>query len=146
VSTCWRPPTAPATSTTRSASLHPRTRTRLEAAGLLERLRDGGQVQLTEPLGYLELTALLVNASAVLTDSGGLQKEAYLAGVRCLTLRPSTEWVETVESGWNTLVGLDLSAALAALGTPTPAARPPLYGDGHAGQRVVDALERAFGA
>jgi len=124
--------------------LHPRTRTRLESSGLIEHLRSGGQVRLTEPLGYLELTALLVNAAAVLTDSGGLQKEAYLAGVPCVTLRPSTEWVETVDSGWNTLVGLDLSAALAALGTPTPAARPPLYGDGHAGERVVDALERAF--
>jgi len=124
--------------------LHPRTRSRLEANGLLERLSDGGRVLITEPLGYLELTALLVNARAVLTDSGGLQKEAYLAGVRCLTLRPATEWVETVQNGWNTLVDLNLDQARAALAAPAPPARPRLYGDGHAGARVVEALRRAF--
>jgi UDP-N-acetylglucosamine 2-epimerase (non-hydrolysing)/UDP-GlcNAc3NAcA epimerase len=76
----------------------------------------------------------------VLTDSGGLQKEAYLAGVPCVTLRPSTEWVETVEHGWNTLVDLDVEAALAALRASPPAERPELYGDGRAGARVRDAL------
>lgn len=125
--------------------LHPRTRLRLEAAGLLERLSANGEVRITQPLGYLELTALLCNARAVLTDSGGLQKEAYLAGVRCVTLRPATEWVETVEAGWNTLVDLSLDAARAALATPLPAEHPELYGDGHAGGRVVAALAAAFG-
>jgi UDP-N-acetylglucosamine 2-epimerase (non-hydrolysing)/UDP-GlcNAc3NAcA epimerase len=121
--------------------LHPRTRLRLEAAGLFERLAGG--VRVTPPLGYVELTALLCNARAVLTDSGGLQKEAYLAGVQCVTLRPVTEWVETVEAGWNTLVDLDAEAARVALATPTPSARPELYGDGHAGERVVAALAAA---
>jgi UDP-N-acetylglucosamine 2-epimerase (non-hydrolysing)/UDP-GlcNAc3NAcA epimerase len=125
--------------------LHPRTRARLETAGLLEHLSGKGTVHVTAPLGYLELTALLCNARAVLTDSGGLQKEAYLAGVPCVTMRPSTEWEETVEAGWNTLVDLDLDAARAALGAPAPVDRPPLYGDGHAGERVVAALEAAFG-
>jgi UDP-N-acetylglucosamine 2-epimerase (non-hydrolysing)/UDP-GlcNAc3NAcA epimerase len=124
--------------------LHPRTRARLEAAGLLERLLSGGLVRVTQPLGYLELTALLCNARAVLTDSGGLQKEAYLAGVPCVTLRPSTEWVETVASGWNTLVDLSLAEALGALAAPAPDARPQLYGDGRAGERVVAALAAAF--
>jgi UDP-GlcNAc3NAcA epimerase len=95
---------------------------------------------LTPPLGYLELTALLCNARAVLTDSGGIQKEAYLAGVPCVTLRPNTEWTETVELGWNTLVDLDLEAARRALEREPPAERPPLYGDGRAGERVLAAL------
>ena len=95
---------------------------------------------MTEPLGYFELTALLCHARRVLTDSGGVQKEAYLAGVPCVTLRPSTEWVETVAHGWNTLVDLDRDAAVAALAAEPPAERPPLYGDGHAGERVVAAL------
>jgi UDP-N-acetylglucosamine 2-epimerase (non-hydrolysing)/UDP-GlcNAc3NAcA epimerase len=125
--------------------LHPRTRTRLEAAGLLERLSTGGEVRVTPPLGYLELTALLCNARALLTDSGGLQKEAYLAGVPCLTLRARTEWVETLDSGWNVLVDLDPEATGAALVAAAPTARPALYGDGHAGERVVAALAAAFG-
>ena len=120
--------------------LHPRTGARLRESGLLARVRDASHVVLTEPLGYVELAALLCNARAVMTDSGGLQKESYLAGVPCITLRPGTEWVETVELGWNTLVDLDREAALAALDEPPPAERPPLYGDGHAGERVVDAL------
>jgi UDP-N-acetylglucosamine 2-epimerase (non-hydrolysing)/UDP-GlcNAc3NAcA epimerase len=117
--------------------LHPRTRARLDAAGLLERLTG---VHLTAPLGYLDFTTLLYHAAAVLTDSGGVQKEAYLAAVRCITLRDTTEWTETVEAGWNTLVDLDTDRALAALAQDPPAERPELYGDGHAGERVVECL------
>jgi UDP-N-acetylglucosamine 2-epimerase (non-hydrolysing)/UDP-GlcNAc3NAcA epimerase len=120
--------------------LHPRTGARLEAAGLLDGLRD--RVRVVEPLGYLEFTALLVHARAVLTDSGGVQKEAYLAGVPCVTLRDTTEWTETVDAGWNTLVGLDAGAARTALDRQPPAERPALYGDGRAGERVVEALSR----
>jgi UDP-GlcNAc3NAcA epimerase len=126
--------------------LHPRTRGRLEAAGLLDRLtKEAGQLVVTEPLGYLELTALLCNARAVMTDSGGLQKEAYLAAVPCITLRPSTEWVETVDAGWNVLVDLDSAAAVAALGREHPSERPELYGDGRAGERAVSALTLRLG-
>lgn len=117
--------------------LHPRTRARLTAAGLLGRLQDAPRLRLAPPLGYLDFTALLCNAQAMVTDSGGVQKEAYLAGVPCVTLRPSTEWVETVEAGWNVLVDLDPSAALAALARPLPDGRPQLYGDGRAGERVA---------
>jgi len=125
--------------------LHPRTRARLEAAGLLDALAGAPHVRLAPPLGYLDFTALLCNARAVVTDSGGVQKEAYLAGVPCVTLRPSTEWVETVDAGWNALVDLDADAALAALQTAPPTARPPLYGDGRAGERVAEAV-RALAA
>jgi UDP-N-acetylglucosamine 2-epimerase (non-hydrolysing)/UDP-GlcNAc3NAcA epimerase len=88
----------------------------------------------------MAFTSLLTNARAVLTDSGGVQKEAYLAGVPCATMRDTTEWVETVQTGWNVLVDLDRDAALAALGRTPPAARPELYGDGRAGERVVAAI------
>jgi UDP-GlcNAc3NAcA epimerase len=120
--------------------LHPRTEARLRAAGSIDRLRNAPQVTVTEPLGYFELTALLCNARAVLTDSGGLQKEAYLAQVPCITMRPSTEWTETVEQGWNVLVDLDSDAAVAALDRTPPPTHPQLYGDGRAGERVVAAL------
>jgi UDP-N-acetylglucosamine 2-epimerase (non-hydrolysing)/UDP-GlcNAc3NAcA epimerase len=122
--------------------LHPRTHARLRTAGLLERLQRTERLLVTPPLGYIEFAALLCNSVAVMTDSGGVQKEAYQAGVRCITLRRTTEWVETVDRGWNTLVDLDLADTLAALGRPVPPERPPLYGDGHASERVVDALTR----
>ena len=117
--------------------LHPRTGARLQSANLA---LDG--VIETPPLSYLEFAWLLLNARAVLTDSGGVQKEAYLAGVPCITLRDTTEWRETVDAGWNTLVDLDADAAREALAKPPPATRPPLYGDGRAGERVVEALVR----
>ena len=117
--------------------VHPRTRARLDASGLS---LDG--VRAVEPLGYLEFTALLTQAAAIVTDSGGVQKEAYLAGVPCVTIRPNTEWVETVDAGWNEVVDLDVEKALAALARTPPSDRPALYGDGQAGARVVEALER----
>jgi UDP-GlcNAc3NAcA epimerase len=120
--------------------LHPRTRARLQSAGLLDALRASAGVTLSEPLGYIEFSALVCQARAVLTDSGGVQKEAYLAGVPCVTMRANTEWTETVASGWNTLVDLDSGAALAALDRPPPPEHPALYGDGHAAARCVDAL------
>jgi UDP-N-acetylglucosamine 2-epimerase (non-hydrolysing)/UDP-GlcNAc3NAcA epimerase len=123
--------------------LHPRTRVRLHDAGLLERL--GTAVTLTDPLGYFDFAELLCNARAVVTDSGGVQKEAYLARVPCVTLREETEWVETVSAGWNTLVGLDPGRARAALAREAPGDWPQLYGDGRAGERVVAAVEELVG-
>ena len=117
--------------------VHPRTRARLDAAGLTDRLAG---VTLVPPLGYLDFLELARHARAVLTDSGGVQKEAYLLGVPCVTLRDRTEWVETVEAGWNTLVDLDPDAALAALERRPPAERPELYGGGHAAARVAEVL------
>jgi UDP-N-acetylglucosamine 2-epimerase (non-hydrolysing)/UDP-GlcNAc3NAcA epimerase len=120
--------------------VHPRTRTRLQAMGLWDELIEMEGMHVTEPLGYAEFTALLCGARAMLTDSGGVQKEAYLAGVPCITLRANTEWVETVEAGWNTLVDLDPQAALIALERNPPAGHPQLYGDGHAAERCVAAI------
>jgi UDP-GlcNAc3NAcA epimerase len=122
--------------------LHPRTRARLDDAGLLDELAGTEGMRLTEPLGYAQMSALLCQARAVVTDSGGVQKEAYLAGVPCVTLRANTEWVETVNAGWNTLVDLDSRAALAALQRRPPVERPGLYGDGHAAERCVAAIGR----
>lgn len=123
--------------------IHPRTAAGLQAGGLATDLQSGG-VSLIEPLGYLDFTRLLRAAKAVLTDSGGVQKEAYLSGVPCLTMRETTEWVETVESGWNRLVGLDAEVAAEALHRlATSALDPPdvsLYGNGEAGRRVAEEI------
>ncbi len=126
--------------------VHPRTRRRLIENGLHDTLAQMPHVTLTEPLPYAELTALLCNARAALTDSGGLQKEAYIAGVQCLTLRANTEWTETVDAGWNTLVDLDAKRALVALLQPPRAERPPLYGDGDAARRCVEAIRASLPA
>jgi UDP-GlcNAc3NAcA epimerase len=114
---------------------HPRTREALAHAPLAP------HVLMTEPLGYLDLAALASQARVVLTDSGGLQKEAYWYGVPCVTLRPSTEWVDTVEAGANVLVDDDPDRIAAAVADPPmPLDRPALYGDGHAAVRVAEAL------
>jgi UDP-GlcNAc3NAcA epimerase len=118
-------------------TVHPRTRARLGAAGLMGRLEA---LTVVPPLGYLDFLQLARHARALLTDSGGVQKEAYLLGVPCVTLRDRTEWVETVEAGWNTLVDLDPAAALAALDVRPPSERPELYGGGHASERVAEIL------
>ena len=121
---------------------HPRTRAAIDRAGL----RLGHHVSLLEPLGYLEFAALASQARVIVTDSGGLQKEAYWYGVPCVTARPSTEWVDTVELGANVLVDDApdaLSAAVAAARFPDHA--PPLYGDGHASERVARALRDRLG-
>jgi len=104
--------------------------------------RPNPNLYLIDPLGYLEMVALVGSARLVLTDSGGLQKEAYWLGVPCLTMRKETEWVETVESGWNVLVGLDRERIVSAVSSfVPPKARPLLYGDGTAADQCVDLIE-----
>ena len=116
--------------------VHPRTRAALERAGLLE--RAAAAARLTSPLGYLDFTALLMSAAVCLTDSGGVQKEAYLHRVPCVTLRDTTEWVETIATGWNRLADLEPAAVTAALASATrPPEHPPLYGDGDAAGRIA---------
>ncbi|MGH3119228.1 MAG: non-hydrolyzing UDP-N-acetylglucosamine 2-epimerase, partial [Gaiellales bacterium] len=116
---------------------HPRTRDQIER----ERIELEPHVRLTEPLSYLELASLTSQARVIVTDSGGLQKEAYWYGVPCVTLRPSTEWKDTVEVGANVLVDDDPDAiAAAAAAARMPEDRPQLYGDGHAADRIADVL------
>ena len=119
--------------------VHPRARKVIIGADC--RLKP--HVQLIDPVGYLDMVTLAGSARLVLTDSGGLQKEAYWLGVPCLTLRDETEWVETVEAGWNTLVGSDSEKIVQTVHSFAPAdSRPALYGDGCAGTRCVEQLER----
>src|SRR5205085_9977646 len=115
----------------------PRTRGTIEH----EQLEVLASVRLIPPLGYLDLAALASQARVILTDSGGLQKEAYWYGVPCVTLRPSTEWVDTVEVGANTLVDDDPYRIVQAVREARmPSDPPPLYGDGRASERVAEAL------
>jgi UDP-GlcNAc3NAcA epimerase len=94
-----------------------------------------------QPLGYIDFAALASQARVILTDSGGLQKEAYWYGVPCVTLRPSTEWKDTVEVGANVLVDDDPDAIVeAAAEARMPDQRPQLYGDGHAAERIAEVL------
>jgi UDP-GlcNAc3NAcA epimerase len=116
---------------------HPRTSEAIRREGLVL----APHIRLVEPVGYLEMTALVSQARVVVTDSGGLQKEAYWYGVPCVTARPSTEWVDTVEVGANVLVDDDpelLAAAVARARMPDD--RPPLYGDGRASFRIAELL------
>jgi UDP-N-acetylglucosamine 2-epimerase len=117
--------------------VHPRTRKVLDEHAI----ELGANVEQLEPQGYLEMLALVAGATHVVTDSGGLQKEAYWLGVPCVTLRTSTEWVDTVRVGANRLAEPgQLAAALAEARFPEDA--PELYGDGRASQRVAAALTR----
>jgi UDP-GlcNAc3NAcA epimerase len=120
--------------------IHPRTRDAIARAGL----QLPSNVRGIDPVGYLAMVALESHAAAIATDSGGVQKEAYLVGVPCVTLRSETEWVETVAAGWNRVIGLDRGALRSALDDAglmnRDRPRPDLFGDGVAAERIVNAL------
>jgi UDP-GlcNAc3NAcA epimerase len=120
---------------------HPRTQARISEWGLA--VPD--TVELHEPVLYSEMLSLERGARAIATDSGGVQREAYLWGVPCVTLREETEWIETVQTGWNSLVGVDAEAFVAALGRPRPTERPPIFGDGHAAERIAGLIASELG-
>ena len=114
--------------------VHPRTAKAMAAAGI----RADGSLRPVAPAGYLDFLALTSDARAVLTDSGGVQKEAYLLGVPCVTLRAETEWPETVATGWNVLADADADSIIAGADRTPPRERPELFGDGHAAERIAD--------
>lgn len=119
--------------------LHPRTHLAIERMGLTNRISSA--IKIIAPVGYLDMVMLEMHARLVVTDSGGVQKEAYFHQTPCITLRDETEWVELVETGWNVLVGRDLKkfevALQAALGSQPPDWSADLYGDGHAAEDIV---------
>ena len=119
--------------------VHPRARKAMTAAGC----ELPAHVRLIDPVGYLDMVDLTRSARLILTDSGGLQKEAYWHGVPCVTLRDETEWVETVAAGWNTLTGSDHNRIVETARTfAPPATRPALYGDGHTAAACTSILEQ----
>jgi len=119
--------------------VHPRTQNYLRRYGLLAEMPEN--VLVTEPLGYLDMLHLMAHAAKILTDSGGVQKEAYMLGVPCITLRENTEWVETVEAGWNVLVGAGREEIVSMILGFAPAGdQPPLFGDGRAAAGIAKVI------
>ena len=118
--------------------IHPRTQKALARLGA----EFAPHVQVIEPVGYFDMLMLEESARLIMTDSGGVQREAYFLAIPCLTLRHETEWVETVEAGWNRLVGTDPSKIIDAWRTfEPPPERPSIFGDGHASQHIATILE-----
>lgn len=125
--------------------MHPRTRKSLEnlPSGALDDLRLD-RLCISEPIPYLDMLFLVRNAFALLTDSGGLQKESYWLHTPCLTLRRETEWVETVETGWNHLVGYEKDKIVESVKSlDIPEEHPTLYGDGHTAEKCVETISKS---
>lgn len=119
--------------------VHPRTRARFTEFGL----KVPANIQMTDPLSYMDMLALQKNARVVLTDSGGVQKEAFFLGTPCVTLRSETEWVETVEAGWNIVTGIEPQKVIQAVAhfEKSSLSHPPhCFGDGHAAEKIVSLL------
>lgn len=117
--------------------VHPRTLNRLKKYGLMQKLRNSEKVIITRNIGPIDFLKLEMHAKKILTDSGGIQKEAYVLGVPCITLRDETEWVETVEAGWNKLTGANRNKIISALRSFNPGGkRKTLYGNGNAAKKM----------
>jgi UDP-GlcNAc3NAcA epimerase len=120
--------------------MHPRTRQAIKNNNIRIDL-SSGNIKSISPVGYLDMVQLERSAQMILTDSGGIQKEAYWLKVPCVTLRDETEWVETVDTGWNVLAGAEQERIMDLVRNfRIPQEHPELYGDGKAGQRIVDRL------
>ena len=121
--------------------VHPRTRKKIDHLQTEGKLPSSKNVRFLDPVGYLDMLTLERHARTVLTDSGGVQKEAFLLAVPCVTLRTETEWVETLEGGWNAVAGLEPQCVLEALRRPRPSEKPPpVFGDGKASEKIVEVL------
>ncbi len=120
--------------------LHPRTRIYLEKYNLLATLQQQLNILFTDPLGFLDMVMLERNARIILTDSGGIQKEAYFHKTPCITLREETEWTETIESGWNQLAGFHAKDIIKCLSTSNDRKEIQEYGDGNTAQKILDLL------
>ncbi|MFZ5516343.1 MAG: non-hydrolyzing UDP-N-acetylglucosamine 2-epimerase [Candidatus Zhuqueibacterota bacterium] len=121
--------------------VHPRTVKYLKQYQLYQKLEQSDNVLLTEPVSFLDMICLEKNARQILTDSGGVQKEAYFYQVPCITLREETEWVETVTDGWNCLVGADAQKIISAIQSFSPnTPQKGHYGDGTASDKIVATL------
>ncbi len=123
--------------------IHPRTKKNLEAFGLWETL--AAKVKVLPPVDYLDFLGLLIESQKVVTDSGGVQKEAYFFGIPCITVRDETEWIETVEDGWNALVGTETEDILHAIEHFNPTGtKSKSFGDGHAAEKIAQILDKAL--
>lgn len=121
--------------------IHPRTRSCLERAGAELSPKETGKLRIIDPIGYLEMLQLMVHARKIVTDSGGVQKEAFWAGVPCVTMMDETTWPETIEAGWNVLAGRDCGRILEGIRSAKPKGeRPEVYGAPGVARRMVDAM------
>jgi UDP-GlcNAc3NAcA epimerase len=117
---------------------HPRTRKILHR----ENIKLASHIELIEPIGYFEMLELESSCTAIVTDSGGVQKEAYFFKKPCITLRDSTEWVELVNSGWNTLAGANAEKIIFSIhNLQIPSEYPAFYGDGNSAKKIIDSLK-----
>ena len=122
--------------------IHPRTRKRLQEFGIMQRLEQSANIKLIEPQDLLSFSALEKDARIIMTDSGGVQKDAYVFGVPCITLREETEWTETVDEGWNLVTGTDVEAIKDALANfVKPVTARDAYGGKGVSERIVDIIE-----
>lgn len=122
--------------------VHPRTKKFLKEKGLLDKIKKYKNITIIDPVGYVDCLWLIKNARIVITDSGGIQKEAYILGTPCITVREQTEWVETVESGWNFLTGFNKDKLESAINNFCPTGkRPKHYGNGKTGERIVEKIK-----
>jgi UDP-GlcNAc3NAcA epimerase len=119
-------------------AIHPRTKHRMQAFGL--DIADYKNIQLIDPVGYVESISYQMHADCIITDSGGMQKEAYMLKKKCITLRSETEWVETLENGWNTLLFNDIQNLPQFISSPVGRYHENIYGNGHAANEIVNII------